>query len=261
MKGIIYCIERIKTGKKYIGQHLGTIDDSYWGSGVAISKAIKKYGRDEFKKYALEGCDIKNLNDGEQYWIEHYNTFLGEGYNMDNGGACNSGYWASLSSEKKAEIHKKRLANRPNDFKEIMHRVHKTRDNKAIGEKNRGKKHTIESKLKISKATMGRKLTDETKSKISQGKLGKTLTPQQCANISKGTKGKPKSFRTEEHKKKLRKEVLQLDLEGNVIRLWDAVSFAGRELKIDYTSISKCCNGKSRTAGGYKWKWKNEITL
>ena len=53
MKGIIYCIERIKTGKKYIGQHLGTIDDGYWGSGSAISKALKKYGKHEFKKICL----------------------------------------------------------------------------------------------------------------------------------------------------------------------------------------------------------------
>lgn len=255
MKGIIYCIERIKTGKKYIGQHLGTIDDDYWGSGVAISKAIKKYGKDEFKKYTLEECDIKVLNDREQYWIKHYNTFLGEGYNMDNGGACNSGYWANLSDEKKAEIHTKRLANRPKDFKEIMHRVHKTRNNKAISKKLVGRTYSKETLQKMSNVAMGRKMTDETKSKISKAKLGKTLTPQQCNNISKATKGKPKSFRTEEHKKKLRKEVLQLDLDGNIIKLWDAVSFAGSELKIDYTSISKCCNGKAKTAGGYKWKW------
>ena len=255
MKGIIYCIERIKTGKKYIGQHLGTIDDGYWGSGVAISKAIKKYGKGEFKKYTLEECDIKVLNDREQYWIKHYNTFLGEGYNMDNGGACNSGYWVNLSDEKKAEIHAKRLTNRPKDFKEIMHRVHKIRNNKAISKKLVGRTYSKETLQKMSNVAMGRKMTDETKSKISKAKSGKTLTPQQCNNISKATKGKPKSFRTEEHKKKLRKEVLQLDLDGNVIKLWDAVSFAGNELKIDYTSISKCCNGKAKTTGGYKWKW------
>lgn len=255
MKGIIYCIERIKTGKKYIGQHLGTIDDDYWGSGVAISKAIKKYGRDEFKKYTLEECNIENLNDREQYWIKHYNTFLGEGYNMDNGGACNSGYWANLSDEKKAEIHSKRLANRPKNFKQIMHQTHTYRDNRAISKKLKGRTYSKETIQKMSDAAMGRKLTDEAKAKISKANLGKTLTPQQCANISKNTKGKPKSFRTEEHKQKLRKPVKQLDLNGNFIKLWEAVSFAGNELNIDYTSISKVCNGKAKTAGGYKWEW------
>lgn len=255
MKGIIYCIERIKTGKKYIGQHLGTIDDGYWGSGSAISKAIKKYGKESFKKYVLEECDLENLNEREQYWIKYYNTFLGEGYNMDDGGKSNSGYWATLDDKTKAEIHEKRLANRPDNFKEIMHQVHKTRNNKAIGEKLKGRTYSKETIKKMSKSAKGRKLTQETKDKISKGKLGKTLTPEQCANISKATLGKKKSPRTEEHKKKLRKPVIQLDLEGNFIKLWEGVSFAGKKLGIDYSGISHCANGKQKTSGGYKWKW------
>lgn len=255
MKGIIYCIERIKTGKKYIGQHLGTIDDGYWGSGSAISKAIKKYGKESFKKYVLEECDLENLNEREQYWIKYYNTFLGEGYNMDDGGKSNSGYWATRTDEEKAEIHKKRLANRPDNFKEIMHRVHKTRNNKAIGDKNRGKKHTIETKLKMSEAAKKREIPQEQLEKAWNAKRGSKLTPEQCANISKATKGKPKSFRTEEHKKKLRKPVIQLDLEGNFIKLWESVSLAGKGIGVDYTGISHCANGKLKTSGGYKWKW------
>ena len=245
MKGIIYCIERIKTGKKYIGQHLGTIDDGYWGSGSAISKALKKYGKHEFKKYVLEECSLEDLNHREQYWIKHYNTFLGEGYNMDDGGSCNSGYWATRTDEEKAEIHRKRLANRPDDFKERCKIAAQKRDNSVISSKLKGRKYSPETLKKMSESSIGK------------GK-GKKLTPEQCANISRATKGKPKSFRTEEHKKKLRKPVKQLDLQGNFIRLWEAVSFAGNELNIDYTSISKCCNGKARTAGGFIWRWENK---
>lgn len=255
MKGIIYCVERIKTGKKYIGQHLGTIDDGYWGSGASISKAIKKYSKEAFKKYVLEECNLEDLNEKEQYWIKYHNTFLGEGYNMDDGGKSNSGYWATLDNKTKAEIHQRRLVNRPNDFKERCRISFLKRDNKSIGDKLRGRTYSKETLEKMSKSAKGRKLSQETKDKISKGKLGKTLTPEQCSNISKSTKGKPKPPRTEEHKKKLRKEVIQLDLGGNFIKLWEAISFAGNELKIDYTSISKVCNGKSKTAGGYKWEW------
>lgn len=256
MKGIIYCIERIKTGKKYIGQHLGTINDGYWGSGAAISKAIKKYGKREFKKYVLEECNLEDLNEKEQYWIKYYNTFLGEGYNMDDGGKSNSGYWANLDDKTKAEIHQRRLNNRPDDFKERCAKAAKKRNNNIISEKLKNRKYSKETLHKMSEAAKGRKVSQETRDKISKGKLGKKLTPEQCANISKATKGKPKSFRTEEHKKKLRKAVNQLDLNGNFIKLWEAVSFAGNELGIDYTSISKVCNGKAITAGGYKWEWK-----
>lgn len=255
MKGIIYCIERIKTGKKYIGQHLGTIDDGYWGSGVAISKAIKKYGKGEFKKYILEECNLEDLNEREQYWIKYYNTFLGEGYNMDDGGKSNSGYWANLDDKTKAEIHQRRLDNRPDNFTEIIHRAHKTRNNKAIGDKLRGKKRSEEFKKKRSIEMKKRGVPKEQLEKCWGAKRGSKLTLEQCANISKATRGKPKSFRTEEHKRKLRKPVKQLDLDGNFIKLWEGVSFAGNELNIDYTSISKVCNGKAKTAGGYKWEW------
>lgn len=254
-KSFIYCIERIKTGKKYIGQHIGYIDDNYWGSGVAIKQAIKKYGKDEFKKYVLEYCSIEDLNEREIYWIKFYNTFLGEGYNKDDGGKSNSGFWANLDEISKKEIQQKRLNNRPDNFHQIMKEVHRTRDNKSIGDKLRGRKCSPQTIEKMRKSALNRKRSQETKDKISKSKLGKTLTPEQCKNISNATKGKPKSPRTEEHKQKLRKPVKQLDLQGNFIKLWEGVSFAGKVLNIDYTGISNCCNGKNKTSGGYRWEW------
>ena len=255
MKGIIYCIERIETGKKYIGQHLGTIDDDYWGSGVAISKAIKKYGKKSFKKYVLEECYLEDLNSREQYWIKHFNTFLGKGYNMDDGGKSNSGYWAHLDAKTKAEIHQRRLDNRPDDFKKIMHRVHKTRNNQAISQKLKNRTYSKKTLRKMSESAKERGIIEENIKKAWEAKRGSKLTPEQCANISRATLGKKKPPRTEEHKKKLRKKVKQFDLQGNFIKLWDAVSFAGKELNIDYTGISKVCNGKAKACGGYKWEW------
>lgn len=258
MKRFIYCIERIETGKKYIGQHLGSIEDDYWGSGIAIKAAIKKYGVKSFKKYVLAYCGDDDVDALEMQYIAEYNTFLGEGYNMDDGGKCNSGYWATRTDKEKALIHKKRLTNRPANFKEIMHEVHRTRDNNAIKDKLIGRVYSKETLIKMSEAAKGRKMTQETKDKISKGKLGKKLTAEQCNNISKATMGKPKSPRTEEHKAKLRKAVVQLDLQGNFIILHDSVSGAGRDTNIDYTSISNVCNGKNKTAGGYLWVWAKD---
>lgn len=255
MKTFIYCIERIETGKKYIGQHRGYIEDNYWGSGRAITSAIKKYGVDSFKKYVLAYCSEDEVNALEQHYIAQYNTFLGEGYNMDDGGSCNSGYWATRTKEQKTEIHKKRLANRPDDFKERCKVAARKRDNKAIGAKLKGRVYSEETLKKMSEAQKGKKRTQETKDKISKGKLGKKLTPEQCANISRGTLGKKKPPRTEEHKSKLRKAVNQLDLNGNFITLWESVGKAGKAVGVDYTGISKCCNGENKTSGGFKWEW------
>ena len=52
MYGYIYKITNKINGKIYIGQHsksdgsLEEMDESYWGSGIKIINAIKKYGKE-----------------------------------------------------------------------------------------------------------------------------------------------------------------------------------------------------------------------
>lgn len=50
--------------------------------------------------------------------------------------------------------------------------------------------------------------------------------------------------------------VIQLDLEGNVIREWECQTDVERELGIKQGCISRVCLGKRETTGGYKWKFK-----
>ena len=56
--------------------------------------------------------------------------------------------------------------------------------------------------------------------------------------------------------KKLSKKTLQYDLNDNFIKEWNCVRDIERELKISNEAISHCCTGKTKTAGGYKWKYK-----
>lgn len=269
MKTFIYCIERIKTGKKYIGQHRGNINDNYWGSGRAISESIKKHGLDKFKKYILEYCSEDDVNMKEQYYISKYDTFIGEGYNMDDGGKCNNGYWKNLSEEKKKEIHSRRLLNRPKDFKERCKKAAELRDSTIISNKLKGRVYSKETLKKMSESAKKRGVPLPQLEKAWDAKRGSKLTDEQKSNISKGNKGKSKIrtkehnekirqaalSRTEEQKSKLRKPVIQLDKEGNVIKKWKGVSFAGKALNIDYSCISNVCNGKGKTSGGFKWEW------
>ena len=55
---LIYKITNITNGKYYIGAHKTTDkNDSYMGSGVAITRAYKKYGKEKFIKEIILECD------------------------------------------------------------------------------------------------------------------------------------------------------------------------------------------------------------
>ncbi len=56
--------------------------------------------------------------------------------------------------------------------------------------------------------------------------------------------------------KDIRKPIIQYDLNDNFLRQWESITKAQEELKILH--ISDVCNGKRKTAGGYKWGFKNE---
>lgn len=49
----------------------------------------------------------------------------------------------------------------------------------------------------------------------------------------------------------------QLNLIGEFIKEWECAIQVERELGINHSNISLCCNGKRKSAGGYVWKYKN----
>lgn len=56
------------------------------------------------------------------------------------------------------------------------------------------------------------------------------------------------------------KPVVQYSLKGILIKEWKSVKEAGETLNIFRTSISKCVKGKGKSAGGFIWKYKTNIT-
>ena len=51
------------------------------------------------------------------------------------------------------------------------------------------------------------------------------------------------------------KKILQFTKSGEFIKEWTSMSEAERELGIAHSSISGCCNGKLKSAGGYVWEY------
>jgi hypothetical protein len=53
--------------------------------------------------------------------------------------------------------------------------------------------------------------------------------------------------------------VIQYDKEGNLLRSWRSMSDASKHYGISRAHIQHCCKGKRPSAGGFKWKYKEEI--
>lgn len=58
-------------------------------------------------------------------------------------------------------------------------------------------------------------------------------------------------------KPKTQRKIRQYDIDGNYIKSFDYIRNAQKELNIDESSISKCCRGERKSAGGYIWKYDN----
>ena len=155
----IYQITNIINNKKYIGKHAtNNLNDRYLGSGNLILKAIKKYGREKFKKEILFIFDNeKEMIDKEIELVNEDMINSDSYYNITFGG---NGF---LSKEKHPYFKK--------------HLSKKTRIKMSIarqGEKNPffGKKHSKEDIIKMINSHLGVSHSEERKIKKSIASKG-----------------------------------------------------------------------------------------
>ena len=57
-------------------------------------------------------------------------------------------------------------------------------------------------------------------------------------------------------KEKLSIPILQFSKDGTLVKEWQSAMEAQRQLGISCSGICKCCKGKSKSAGGFIWKYK-----
>lgn len=51
------------------------------------------------------------------------------------------------------------------------------------------------------------------------------------------------------------KQVYQFDKQGNFLNSYESVAEAERQTKVHHSNIVNVCNGKRKSAGGYKWSY------
>lgn len=143
----IFMVENLVNGKKYIGKQVND-KPSYMGSGIILKAAIKKYGKENFRKEILEYCNTKEeLNAREIYWIDRYDAVNSDMfYNLALGGQGGDlSQFIDFSKLKGKKIHSEKY------LKELSE--------KMKGDLNpmKGKTHTPEVRKKYLKRILAEK--------------------------------------------------------------------------------------------------------
>jgi len=118
----------------------------------------------------------------KQLWLD---PIFKEKMSAKKRGKSNSMYGRTQSEETKEKIRQKAIER----MKDKSRREH-------LSKINKGKKHTKESKKKISMAQIGKKHTKESKEKMSLSHKGKIISLETRAKMSKARKGKKMSKET-----------------------------------------------------------------
>lgn len=180
---------------------------------VKLYRSLIKYGAENHVFEIIENCEIHLLNERERYWQEYYNV-------LENGLNCR----ITKQNDRSGKVCRETLV------KMSM----ASKGNKIW----LGKKHTQETKDKISKANLGRKHSYE-------------------VNKSKGRKGRISNMKGRfSVNNPLSVKVLQFDLNNTFIKEWDCLMDIKRELGFHIGNVSSCLKGKLKTYKKFIWKYK-----
>lgn len=254
-------------GKIYIGQSINIEQrKSCYKRGKSktqtkLFNSLQKYGWNNHIFEIVEICNEIQLNEREIFWGDFYKVLGENGLNCKELGKC--GKHTQESKDKMRTFHLGKQwalgAKRTDEFKEnlrikmtgVLKPNHKFKIGKPILqydlEGNFIKEWVcITDAEKIHKKGVGDVL------------LNKIITAD---NFIWRYKNNPiikenfviPNFKTLNFNGK---KVIQLSLDNIEVKEWESAKEIQRVLNIQSSNISDCCNGKQKTAKGFKWKFK-----
>jgi hypothetical protein len=159
MKYTVYQITNKLNGKIYIGKHqTENIEDRYFGSGVALKEAVKKYGKESFEKEILFVFDTEEeMNSKERELITEEFIQRDDTYNLGIGGEGGPHFKGKThTKEVREKIRKASIGQEWSEERRQKIKTNNQKTNKSRGEKTKkaltGKPKSEEHKKRISEA-------------------------------------------------------------------------------------------------------------
>lgn len=189
----IYQITNLINGKIYVGLHkTKDLNDSYMGSGIMIKRAIKKHGHENFKKEILFIFDnYQDMLSKEIELVTEEFCLREDTYNMAKGGGDG---WSYANRVGKSNIGWKTNGTNENHLKggknswskyseeDRLKRIEICRRDLTQKQGFKNKKHTEETKIRMSKSNTGEKNSQYGKIWIHslEHKISKRINKEEC---------------------------------------------------------------------------------
>lgn len=226
----VYC-HTTPSNKKYVG--ISCNPEKRWNNGKGYIKnylfyrAIKKYGWDNIKHEILfTNLTLEEAGQIEKNLIQEWDLLNPQkGYNLREGGN------GKFSEQSRYLMSKARKGNQ-----NAKNQIHTLENRKQIS-----------LSLKKYYAKHPPKKLDNSNNPLIQDIIEKRKQLKH-ERLSKATSGSNNPSA---------RAIRQLDLQGNIIEEFSYATLAAKKYNLDLSGIIKCCRGKNKTCGGYKWEYLN----
>lgn len=244
-KGKIYVGQSINIEKRF-REHKNSINKKQ----TKLYRSLLKYGYSSHKFEIIEECFIKQLDEREIYWKQHYLDLFNNSWKLvlfheiyDAGGGPKSDFT-------KQKISKANSKPKPPGFGDKI--------SKAIGQYNLNGEFIKkwDSITEAKKHIKGDILSCcQHKQKTAGGFIWEYYIDTLNINVNLTNKHTGVK-KTDKWVKNKYKPINQYDLEGNFIREWESMKQIVKELNYSQSGISNCCRGIYKQANNYIWKFK-----
>lgn len=238
MYGYIYMTTNKLNNMRYIGRRKSDIflGSKYLGSGVHLTRAVKKYGKENFTVSLLEECNFADeLIERETFYIKKFDAVNSDKFYNQSYGGPNEGFIkgglniAKTEHARKLNSEKHKGKKMPEEFCKHQSEIHKGKPSGMLGHK-----HSDKTKLHLSNKTKYNNLNRDSSIYL---------------KISKSAKGNKMM-----HKDNICKRIHPEDFDRYLADGW---SFGGLPRNIDRSGPNNPMYGKSKNNKDTKWIHKN----